>query len=312
MTQSAPPELAAADAEAVSFPGARAPDRTRRVDSGGVSIAVYEWGDASAPTLLLAHGGLDFARTFDVFAPLLADAGFRVVSWDHRGHGDSEHTLLYSWEADIRDARAVLDSTSEEPVMAVGHSKGSGLLSNLIHTMPERFRRFVSVEGLPGDRPRPDVTEHEWVDMIGKAAAEWLDHRRTTAGRVRKPGTLDDLARRRGRMNPRLTHEWLRYLVSVGARRDPDGWRWKIDPTLRMGGVGPWKPSWSRRLLPEFPVPLFGILGRVQEAMSMGATEENLTAHLPPDARVLTLDAGHFIHIERPREIADLTLEWLT
>ena len=113
-------------------------------------------------------------------------------------------------------------------------------------------------------------------------------------------------------MNPRLSHEWLRYLVSVGARCDPDGWRWKIDPTLRMGGVGPWKPSWSRALLPEFPVPLFGILGQVHEPMSMGATEKNLAAHLPPNARVLTLEAGHFLHIERPREIADLALEWLT
>ena len=69
-----------------------------------MSIAVHEWGDEAAPPLLLAHGGMDFARTYDVFAPLLADAGWRVVSWDQRGHGDSEHAALYSWEADLRDA----------------------------------------------------------------------------------------------------------------------------------------------------------------------------------------------------------------
>ncbi len=34
--------------------------------------------------------GMDFARTFDVFAPKLAAGGWRVVSWDHRGHGDSD------------------------------------------------------------------------------------------------------------------------------------------------------------------------------------------------------------------------------
>ena len=71
----------------------------------------------------------------------------------------------------------------------------------------------------------------------------------TTAGAraalVRKPGTLDELARRRGRMNPRLSREWLRYLVTVGARSDADGWRWKIDPSLRLGGFGPWRPDWS-------------------------------------------------------------------
>ena len=81
-----------------------APTASARVDSRGVAIAVHEWGDEAAPPLLLAHGGLDFAGTFDVFAPLLADAGWRVVSWDQRGHGDSEHAALYSWEADLRDA----------------------------------------------------------------------------------------------------------------------------------------------------------------------------------------------------------------
>ena len=53
-------------------------------------------------------------------------------------------------------------------------------------------------------------------------------------------------------------------------------------------------------------------LRRVHEPMSMGATEENLDSHLPPGARMLTLEAGHFLHIERPREVADLALEWLT
>ena len=83
-------------AETVSYPGARAPDRVRSVLSHGLRIAVHEWGDPGAPPVALAHGGFDFARTFDVFAPLLADAGWRVVSWDQRGHGDSQHAALYS------------------------------------------------------------------------------------------------------------------------------------------------------------------------------------------------------------------------
>ena len=113
-------------------------------------------------------------------------------------------------------------------------------------------------------------------------------------------------------MNPRLGHEWLRYLVSVGARRDADGWRWKIDPELRFGGAGPWRPAWTLRWLPEFPRPLLAILGMVDEDMGMGATPESLASHLPPGARVETLpDAGHFLHIERPREVADLVLGFL-
>jgi len=63
-----------------SFSGAKAPDRARTVEAYGVRLAVYEWGEPHAKPVLLAHGGFDFARTFDVFAPLIAEQGYRVVS----------------------------------------------------------------------------------------------------------------------------------------------------------------------------------------------------------------------------------------
>src|SRR5688572_31205159 len=94
----------------VTFPGARRPDRHRWVSNHGLRLAVHEWGAEDAPPLLLAHGGFDFGRTYDVFAPLLAAGGWRVVAWDARGHGDSDHAALYSWETDVRDAVAVADS----------------------------------------------------------------------------------------------------------------------------------------------------------------------------------------------------------
>ena len=74
--------------QARTYPGAQRPDRQRTVDSHGLAIAVHEWGAEDAPPLMLVHGGMDFAGTFDTFAPLLAAGGFRVVSWDARGHGD--------------------------------------------------------------------------------------------------------------------------------------------------------------------------------------------------------------------------------
>ena len=58
----------------VTYPGAHRPDRRRVVDAAGLKISVAEWGDPDAPPLLAAHGGFDFAETFDVFAPMLVEA----------------------------------------------------------------------------------------------------------------------------------------------------------------------------------------------------------------------------------------------
>jgi len=300
-----------AEAE-VSYAGARAPQRRRTVDAHGVSLAVYEWGDAAAPPLLLVHGGFDFARTFDVFAPMLADAGYRVISYDHRGHGDSQHADLYSWLADERDLLVVVDSITREPLPVVGHSKGGSMLVHIIDAMPHRFSRFVAIDGLPGRRPAPDVAERERTLMVREEVSSWLDHRRNAGDLQRKPGTLDELARRRARQNPRLSQEWLRYLVQQGARRDEDGWRWKIDPSLRMGGFGPWRSRWATDRLPGFPIPMLALLGTEQEPMGWGVTAADVEPYLPPHARVQVLqDTGHFIHIERPAQVAPLVLDFL-
>ncbi len=299
--------------EQVTYPGARPPDRQRVVDSAGLRIAVHEWGNEAAPPLLLAHGGMDFARTYDVFAPMLADAGFRVVSWDHRGHGDSEHAALYSWEGDLRDALAVFDSVSPHAVPVVGHSKGGSLMLQLADALPHRVSHLINLDGLPSRRSFPDVSDHQRTKLLAQELTGWLDHRRRLVDAQRRPGTLDELADRRGRMNPRLDRDWLRYLVSVGARLDPDGWRWKIDPTIRFGGFGPWRPEWSMMRLPDIGVPVLAVLGTEPDPLGWGTLPADVMSHMPPGGRLEVLEgAGHFLHIEQPAAVAALVVEHLS
>lgn len=297
----------------IAYPGAHRPARHHWVDSYGVRIAVCEWGDPDGRPLFLVHGGSDFAGTFDVFAPLFAAEGWRVIAWDHRGHGDSDHAPLYSWDADVRDALSVLDAITPDPVAVIAHSKGGGMMLQLAEALPMRMSQLVVIDGLPSDDPHPDVSDHEQRRFSAKNLAEWLDHRRASASNFRKPGTLEELAKRRKRMNPRLSDEWLLYLASIGARKDPDGWRWKLDPAIRMGGFGPWRPDWSLERLRNLPIPMLGLTATVEEEMGWGTNHRALLPYLPPGARLVPFeDTGHFIHIEHPREVADLVLEFLS
>jgi pimeloyl-ACP methyl ester carboxylesterase len=198
---------------AVAYPGARAPERTRNVDAFGVRIAVYEWGDAKAPPLLLLHGGFDFARTFDVARA--AARGGRLPR-DRVGPARAR-TLAQTrsqLDADVRDAHAVLEATGSAPLAAVGHLEGRGVLCSCA-ALPGRFA-LVSIDGILSRRPSADATapERRLDDRDGVA-----DHRRRTATFVqaRHPEGLA----RAGAHEPAPLLAWLRYLVSVGAQQDP-------------------------------------------------------------------------------------------
>jgi pimeloyl-ACP methyl ester carboxylesterase len=220
--------------------------------------------------------------------------------------------VLYSWDADLRDALAVLDSIGAEPLPVLGHSKGGGLMLQLAEARPHQVSHLVNLDGLPSKRSSPDVSERDRTRLLASELQSWLDHRRRVAGAVRKPGSIDDLARRRQRMNPRLSIDWLRYLVPIGAREDSDGWRWKIDTALRFGGFGPWRPEWSMWRLPALPMPVMAVLGLTVEEMGWGTQPEDVQPFLPPGARFIPLDdTGHFVHIEKPDVIADLILDFL-
>lgn len=261
---------------------------------------------------MVVHGGFDFARTYDRFAPLLVAGGFRVVGWDHRGHGDSEHAALYSFDADIRDATAVFDHISPTAaVPVIGHSKGGAMMIQLADAQPWRFAALVNLDGIPSKRPGPDVADHERTTMLAGEVAGWLDHRRRTLDAQRKPGTIADLARRRARMNPRLSTEWLEYLVTVGGYESDDGWRWKIDPTMRMGGFGPWRPEWALARLPGLGMPFLGVLVTELEDMGWGTYPHEVEPFIPVGGRLeIAEGVGHFIHIEQPEATAAMVLDF--
>ena len=299
--------------ETRSYPGARPPDRTLRVDSSGIGLAVNEWGEPDAPLIGMVHGGFDFSRTFDVFAPMLADGGWRVAAWDARGHGDSDHAHLYSWAADVRDHLAAITALSDGPIVLIGHSKGGGQLLDLLDGRPSLATAFVNLDGLPSHFSAPDINDRERRRIRATDLTASLDRRRRRRELQRRPDTIEGLAGRRAPMNPRLDRAWLEYLVTVGGRHDTDGWRWKIDPFLHLGGFGPWRPEWSMEHLSALDMPFLGVLSGVpDDPMGWKSKAGDVAPFLPPDGRVEYFDdIGHFVHIEQPRLMADLVLEFL-
>jgi pimeloyl-ACP methyl ester carboxylesterase len=92
----------------------------------GVRLAVHERG--AGPTVVAVHGYPDDHSIWDRAAELLADR-FRVVAYDVRGAGTSDHpaaTAAYRMTHLVDDLVAVLDAVSPDaPVHLLGHDWGS-------------------------------------------------------------------------------------------------------------------------------------------------------------------------------------------
>lgn len=295
-----------------SFPDAVAPERRGVLPSQGLQLALHEWGDPAAPAVVLCHGFFDCARGFDRLAPRLAER-FRVVALDARGHGDSDWADAYGWTQDLADILNVL-RWLDRPARLVGHSRGGGQVTDVAVRAPERVRQVVNIDGfgppeegfsIPGGEPdrRP----------IPERFAGFLDLRRRASERDahRLHPALDDLVARRRHQNPRLSLEWLRYFVFHAARREPGGWRWKSDPHV-TSSFGPWRPEWIGPGWKGLRTPLLAVTGSEPDSWGIpSALVDERLSHVPDVARATVADAGHFVHMERPAETAELLLSFL-
>jgi pimeloyl-ACP methyl ester carboxylesterase len=101
------------------------PTLTRFEGFEGIHLVADVWGDPDAWPVLLMHGGGQTRHAWGGTARTLAENGWRAVSLDLRGHGDSEWALNgdYSFTAFAADAIAVSDQLGEPPVF-VGASLG--------------------------------------------------------------------------------------------------------------------------------------------------------------------------------------------
>jgi pimeloyl-ACP methyl ester carboxylesterase len=298
----------------VTYPGAVPPERQRALSSLGLRLHVAEWGDPAAEPVLLLHGFYDHVHAFDLMAPLLAER-YRVVAYDARGHGRSEWPDGYAWLTDVIDAALVLRDLGR-PAHVVGHSRGGGLASDTAAFVPDSVRRLVVLDGFGP----PPLSHANFLQQrrLGKGTAEqltdWLDWRRSAARRrnFQPAPSIDELARRRQVQNPRLSLEWLRYFAAHGSRQVKGGYAWSFDP-LASRPIGPFRPEWIAPGWRRLRAPMLAVIG--SEPDTWGPLPEEILAerlsHVPVLTRATVEGAGHFMHIEKPRETARLILDFL-
>lgn len=115
------------------------------VSVGGVRIAYADAG-AGEPVVLLGGSGMSGGAWDLSFRPMLVEAGFRVVTVDVRGGGESDApSPPYAIEDLTRDVVAVIEEIGAGSVRLVGLSMGGFVAEDLSYRRPDLVRSVVLI-----------------------------------------------------------------------------------------------------------------------------------------------------------------------
>jgi len=282
------------------------------VAANGLEHHVLEWlpaDTAVSATVLLVHGYMDAAATWDLVAPGLTQHGYRVLAPDLRGYGDGArvpsggyyHFVDYAFDvADLVDALVPPGS----PLLVVGHSMGGTVTNLYAGSFPERVTRLALLEGAGP----PDSTHDVAPDRLRR----WVEEVRAVRSRPpRRMTGPDDALRRLVANHPRVPDDVLRRRMGALAMELPDGGlAWKADPLHTTRSAMPffaenWK-AFARRVTCPVLFVSGGPLGWHPP------DEADRVAAFAALERAELADAGHMMHWTQPANLTRLLLQFFS
>jgi pimeloyl-ACP methyl ester carboxylesterase len=142
------------------------------IESGGVTIAGETLGEG--PDVVLMHG-LTATRRYTVMgSKALPRAGYRVTTFDARGHGDSSpapHRRAYEYRDMVEDLGAVLDHLGASRAAIGGASMGAHTAMAYALAFPERVSALVQITPAYDGDPREDPSDLEGWDRLADGLA---------------------------------------------------------------------------------------------------------------------------------------------
>ncbi|MFT3733193.1 MAG: alpha/beta hydrolase [Hyphomicrobium sp.] len=153
--------------------------------SDGVDIAFVDTGGGDGkPPVLLIHGFASNVESNWVntgWVTFLTRAGFRVIAFDNRGHGQSQklyELIDYGAPLMAEDARRLLDHLGIAKANVIGYSMGARISAFLALTHPDRVAKVVfgglginMVRGMAGTGPIARALEAPSIDEVTNPTA---------------------------------------------------------------------------------------------------------------------------------------------
>jgi non-heme chloroperoxidase len=248
-----------------------------RENSADIEIH-YEDHGAGQPVVLI-HGYPLSGRAWDRQVPALLDAGYRVITYDRRGFGQSSQPAVgYDYDTFAADLAALLDHLDLWDSVLVGHSMGTGEVTRFLGTYGSaRVAKGVLVAPIPPfllqTSDNPDGVPQSVFDGFVRAAQ------------------ADTPAWMKGFLDQFYNVDTLRgTLISDQAYQAS----WNIATTASAVAAVACIPTWAtdfRADLPKLDVPILVIHGDADQVLPLDKTAMRLPG-LIDEVQLVVIEGG--------------------
>ena len=279
--------------------------RHEHLEIRGLRHRVTRWGPPSDDPIVLLHGFLDNAATFQFLVDALPSHwSFAAPDW--RGFGGSQNTNQPYWFPDyFGDLEALLDAlVPKSSARVIGHSMGGNIGLLYAGIRPQRLRWIVSLEGFGLPRSQPEQAPARY--------AQWLDQLREP----RKPTVYPDLERLEKTLrlrNSRLTAQGAAFVARAWTQPVAGGHELAADPFHRLVNPTLYRRDEAEACWRQVQIPVLMLLAG-QSQFLPGLGEDGTEQRFRSVLRDLTLhtlpDVGHMLHHEDPAAVAALIVDF--
>lgn len=265
----------------------------------GLRHRVTRWGPPDREPVILLHGFLDCAETFQFLVDALPSQwSFAAPDW--RGFGGSDGNGSPYWFPDyFADLEHLLEAlVPHGPARVIGHSMGGNVALIYGGIRPARLRWIVSLEGF--GLPRASASE------APVRYARWLDQQREPPRRSRYP-SLAAFERTLRLRYPRLTAARARFIARAWTRPCAQGVELVADPWHRLVNPQLYQRDEAEACWRRVEAPVLMLLGELSEyrpGLGDDGSDERLAAALRHVTLRTLPGVGHMMHHEDPEAVA--------
>ena len=239
--------------------------------------------------LVILHGLFGTLDNWQSLARRWAtEAGLRVVSVDLRNHGRSFHSPEHTYALMAQDVLDLFDHLQLGPDTALlGHSMGGKVAMRLALDHPERLARLIVVD----IAPRFSNMEHQDDIVAGLQAVDFT----TCANRQEADAAL-------ARYVPNVGTR--QFLLKNLYRKEDNTFAWRINLEVlaaQLAAIGEGTSGTA-----PFLKPALFIRGGKSDYITAEDKLHGIPALFPNSQVATVVDAGHWVHAEKPEEVFGL------